>query len=212
MRAIQDQSLFMFQMGIDWRFLISNKRMAWPHVSLLSLYSFKSLYEQLFSKYSFGCFLTKMLMMMRDWIFTAGWGIVVIHPWLEFVQRRSQRCRVTRNVAREEGIYLRSTKKVPSSTTQRKVFSLLEVPPSAATEGTHFRSTTKYNTTKWGKIVNFKILISSTGFTRVTREVTSWQRRMWSSWLPTPTTPRRRSGNGSGQCHGHYSSLQPDPW
>ena len=32
-------------------------------------------------------------------------------PSVEFVQRRSQRCRVTRNVAREEGIYLRSTKK-----------------------------------------------------------------------------------------------------
>ena len=137
-------SIHMFQMG---------KRMTWPHVSLLSFYSLKSFYEQFFSKHSFGCFLTKMLMMMRDCIFTAGWGIVVIHPWLEFVQRRSQRCRVTRNVAREEGIYLRSTKKVPSSTTQRKVFSLLEVPPSAATEGTHFRSTTKYNTTKWGKIV-----------------------------------------------------------
>ena len=206
MRAIQDQSLFMFQMGIDWRFLISNKRMAWPHVSLLSLYSFKSLYEQLFSKYSFGCFLTKMLMMMRDCIFTAGWGIVVIHPWLEFVQRRSQRCRVTRNVAREEGIYLRSTKKFHRVQHNGRYFLYKKY---------HQPRPQKVPTLQHNQMrenVNFNILISSTGFTRVTREVTSWQRRMWSSWLPTPTTPRRRSGNGSGQCHEHYSSSQPDPW
>ena len=152
MRAIQDQSLFMFQMGIDWRFLISNKRMAWPHVSLLSLYSFKSLYEQF--KVFFWLFPDKDVDERLDFY---SWLGNCCDPSVEFVQRRSQRCRVTRNVAREEGIYLRSTTKVPSSTTQRKVFSLSEVPPSAATEGTHFRSTTKYNTTKWISIFWFPL-------------------------------------------------------
>ena len=58
-------SIHMFQMG---------KRMTWPHVSLLSFYSLKSFYEQFFSKHSFGCFLTKMLMMMRDCIFYSWLG------------------------------------------------------------------------------------------------------------------------------------------